>query len=405
MSTATAAKARPEGLTVERRSTQEVVEVSVRFVLSHAGGNAQGVRLSRRHLVVAAGAHETSLFERSPRDVEVHVRLDGFDLVLPLKVAASAANTSASGEVRLDIVHMDERTEVTLVQLVRTALTGWLPGAEDLARGWDDETPIQAAPAPAPQRKGIHWLPITASLLVLATGLCAAAFQIYLSATTIRTDAAAVTAARYDIVSSEYGVVGAGVRAAGSTVETGQPLVRIRSAEIDSALAEQQATVESLSPPSSSLPLRGVASTDPAVIRWQRETGRLDALKRRDEALSFFSKCTCTVLWSAPEGSAVAPGALVMSLVVSDPKLIRIEALVKPTAALSVRPGQAARVTPSGQQTQYAATVQQVRYQTSPVPTIGLGATRDDRPTVILTLDDPSLELVPGTPVEVLILR
>lgn len=404
MSTATTLTARPEGLSVERRSSQEAVEVSVRFRLNISGTSAEGLRLSRRHLVVAETAHTAVLFEPVTRDVEVHVELDGFNLVLPLKVAASEGERSR-GEVHLEIVDMDERTEVTLVQLVRTALTGWLPGAEDLARGWDEETPIQSGPVTASQRKAMHWLPIAASLLLLLTGLCAATFQIYLSLTTISTDVGAVTAPRYDIVSPEYGIVDAGAVAAGSTVETGQPLIRLHSAEIDAAVAQQQALVDTLTPPSAGLQLRGVTSADPAAIERQREVGRLEALQRRNEALSFFARCTCTVLWTAPQGSAIAPGALLMSLVVSDPKLIRIEALVKPSAALSVRPGQAARVSPAGETTQYPATVEQVRYQTSPVPKVGLGATRDDRPTVILRLDDPAPQLIPGTPVEVLIVK
>lgn len=410
MSIAPALVARPEGLSVDRRPMQDVVEVSLPFRLNDAGRISQGLRLSRRHLIVAEDAHGEALLAAAEREVEVHVGLDGFDLVLPVTVAASSTSKPGAGEIRLDIVDMDERTEATLVQLVRTALTGWLPHAEDLARGWDEETPMRAGAPAAVQRKGVHWLPLAASLLLLVLGIGAAAFQIYLSVTTIPTDVAAVTAARYDIVSPEYGVVAEGGTPAGTEVTTGQPLLRVQSAEVEAALLQQSAVLEAAEAAlPAALRLRGVTSTDPAavgaVLQRDRELGKLSALQRRSAALSFAARCTCTVLWAAVPGSTVAPGALLMSLVVSDPRQIRIEALVKPQAALSIQPGQAARVTIAGDATEHMARVEQVRYQTSPIPKVGLGTNRDDRPTVVLALDDPKVALVPGTPVDVLILK
>lgn len=403
-------QSRPDGLRIDRRDAQEAVEVSVRFTLREGERLHQGVRLSRRHLVVTDDGQGEAIPASEPRDVVLQVELSGFNLVLPLRVVAGPA--APVGFVRLDIVEMTKRAEATLVQLVRTALTGWLPQAEDLARGWDEETPVQAAPAPPSNGKPVHWLPITASILLLLLGLGVAGYQSYLALTTIPTAAAAVTSARYDVISSEYGLVAEGALPAGTEVVDGQVLLRVESAELDSDLALIAAELEpETPPPASAVQLRGV-STDPSdtaaaavAARRDRELGRLRALERRSAALSFSAHCTCTVLWTAPPGTAVAPGALLMSLVVSDPDQIRVEALINPRDALAVRPGQAALVRFANDETRHRAIVQQVRYDTSPVPMVGLGTDRDDRATVILKLDDPENAAIPGSPANVTIIK
>jgi hypothetical protein len=78
---------------------------------------------------------------------------------------------------------------------------------------------------------------------------------------------------------------------------------------------------------------------------------------------------------------------------------------VTPRHARALVAGQSARVTFAGDNTRYRATVEQVRYETSIVPKVGLGQGRDELVTVTLRLDDPTVILVPGTPVSVVITK
>lgn len=381
---------RPEGLQIVRRDDPGAMEVAIPFVLRDGGRTYRGLRLSLRRIQVETDEVGRFRIGGVERVVEIRVDLDGFELVLPLRVAPAANVAVEPGNAWFDIVAMDRRTEASLAQLVRTALTGWLPDARDLSEPWDAETPESTTSPVA--RRGASWLTLTAAALLLFGGLAFAGYQGYLSLTTIRSDTAAVTAQRFDFLSPEFGVAVVDGLSPGQQVKPGDVLASVRSEALEAGLALEQAALDELR---SSVPGENRGALE-------RAEGRVAALSRRIQALSFISQCTCTVLWVAPSGMAMAPGALLTSLVVSDPADIRIEAAVPPRTALSVRPGQTAEVTLAGDHTSHRAIVESVAFEAAPFPKVGL-RTPDAMVAVILKLEDPETPLVPGRPASVVI--
>lgn len=374
MTPRSALQPKPSGLEVERRSGRHAVEVSIPFYMAVDNRMLTGARLSLRQVTVRA---DRLLLPAGQIDVSLHVRLEGFNVRLPLRLAPATPGGEPS-EWRFDILDMHPHTEEALTQLVRTSLSGWMPSASDLASGWDEETP-RSRPATKGLGTGMHCAVLVAGLVLAAIGLAFAVQQAYFLHATVPLETAAVTAQRLDILSPEYGEVAEGSVTAGMTVQPGEPLIRVASDMLGAAIdLEQFAPFE-------------------AVPDERRSTGRLEALKRRLGALSFTSRCTCTVLWAASPGVSVAPGALLMSLVVSDPAEVRVEAWIPPRLAPEVHAGQKASVTLSGSAKTYAATVEGVTYATSPVARVGLGP-RGDMATVTLKLDDADAGLVPGRP-------
>lgn len=370
-----AAQRKPEGLEVERRTERDAIEVSLPFVLTVAGRSLTGARLSLQQVTVEA---DMRAMPEGEFEAALHVQLDGFNVAMALVIAPSPSPANVPGQWRFDIVDLRPETGAALAQLVRSSLSGWLPNADDLALGWDEETPQQPAVAISPRRTSIQWIMLGLGLLAAVLGLIFASQQAYFLFATVPLESAAVTSQRLDIISPEYGEVAAGAALPGTTVQPGDTLIRVASDTLSAAIdLEQVAQAET-------------SETD-------RRPGRLAALERRLKALSFSSRCTCTVLWAASPGIAVAPGALLMSLVVSDPADIRVEAWVPPRVAPEVRPGQQASVTFSGDPKTYPATVEGVSYDTSPIAKIGL-MPRGDMATVSLRLDDPAAGLVPGRP-------
>ena len=399
MTGASAFATRPNGLSLGRRDSQQAVEVALRFELVDGARTLHGERLSRRHLVVIDD-ESARMGVVAPRDLMLRVALNGFDLVLPLKAVAGA--TAPDGTRRYDIVEMDARTEATLAQLVRVVLTGWLPDAEDLARGWDEETPLSPAHEARQSPRGAwRWFVLMAITLCLVGGLGLIGHRFYLGLTTTVAESAAVTAPRYDIFSPAYGAVGPDAVVTGASVLPGQLLVRVASDEIEAAIAMERADLDlaaSLSPASAAV--AGEAAARVAAAR-----ARLRAHERRLAALTFTSRCTCTVLWVARQETMVAPGTLLVSLVESDPDLVRVEALVGAHAAQSIRPGQRAEVRAANSATGHAAVVEAVRYESTPIPKVGLQSGGSGKVTVVLKVEDSSLALTPGTPVNAVVFK
>jgi hypothetical protein len=368
---------KPGGLEVERRASRDALEVGIPFMVSAAGRTFPGVRLSLRQVTVRT---ETAPSLDVELDATLQVTLDGFELTMPLRVAPARIAGPAPGEWRLEIRDMPPRTEAALTQLVRSSLLGWMPNASDLASGWDEETPRHGPATKRPRRTGGHWVALFAGMLVAITGLVLAGQQAYLRVATIPLESAAVSAQRLDILSPEFGEIAPGGVGAGMRVEPGDPLIRISSETLAAAIDIEQLT-----------PAENPESAE------TRPSTRLGALMRRLGALSFNSACTCTVLWAASPGVSVAPGALLMSLVVSDPSEIRVEAWIPPRLAPDIHPGQKASVQLSGDSRTFSATVEAITYDATPIAKVGLGA-RDDMATVSLKLDDIDAGFVPGRP-------
>lgn len=204
--------------------------------------------------------------------------------------------------------------------------------------------------------------------------------QAYALIATVPLEAASVTSQRIDILSPEYGEVAAGGVTAGTQVKPGDPLIRVASDTLSAAI-----DLEAAAPKPGAEPVAG------------RPASPLAALNRRLAALSFTAHCTCTVLWAASPGVPVAPGALLMTLVISDPGEIRVEAWVSPRVAPGIHAGQKATIRLSGDAREYGAKVVGVTYDDAPVAKVGL-ASRGDMATVTLKLDATDAVLVPGQP-------
>ncbi|RFC67701.1 hypothetical protein DY251_08850 [Mesorhizobium denitrificans] len=384
------AKPLPQGLEVERRDSREGVEVTLPFKVFHGEHCYKGIRLSRTHLVVA-NDHEMPAFPASqPIDVSVRLTLSGTEFVLSLSVMANACEP---GMTKLDIADISEEAATTLSNFVRIAVTGWLPRAEDLAKGWDSETPLKQASTPSVRRGIFPWLVFGASALLLAFGVTFTAQQIYYDMTRIRAEAAAISAPRTDLISHEYGSVAPDIVGVGAKAKPGQFLARVVSDDLEASMKMEEADLallkESESVPSS--------AGKQEIIQ-----GRIAALERRRQALSYRSQCECKVIWAAPPNTPVAPGTLLVSLVASGADQIRVEALVSPADALNISPGQMATVTPAGSAIGRSAHVGAVKYEFVPAPKIGLGK-REGFVTVELVIDGAVDELIPGTPADVLI--
>ena len=157
---------------------------------------------------------------------------------------------------------MAKRTEATLVQLVRPALTGWLRGAA--RKTWH-------AAGTGKLRCRRHWPPHPP----------ASGYTGCRSPPASCSSAAAVTSARHGVTSPEYGLVAKGALAAGLL------LVKIESAELESELALVAAELDpDVAAPPDAVQLRG-GSTDPSGTAAAAASGtraRLLALERRRRA-------------------------------------------------------------------------------------------------------------------------
>ncbi|MGC4024542.1 MAG: hypothetical protein QM744_04925 [Mesorhizobium sp.] len=287
----------------------------------------------------------------------------------------------------MDIVGLGDEAAATLNHFVRIAVTGWLPRAEDLAEGWDGETPIKPPSAPSSRARLFPWLVFAASagLLILGAGLVAK--DVYYGLTRIRAEAAAISAPRTDLISHEYGTVAPDVAAVGTPVTQGKFLVRIISDDVEAAIKMEAADLALLQ------------ENDPTASSNRREIvrSRLAALERRKQALTYRSQCVCKVIWAAAPNSPVAPGTLLLSLVSSGAAEIRVEAFVSPADALDITPGQLATVTPAGSAVSHTAHVSAVKYEFVPAPKVGLGR-RDGFVTVELAIDGAVDDSFPEPP-------
>ncbi len=388
------------GVVVERRDVRAAIEVAIGFRIVDGDTTLRGLRLSRRHLIV-----EEAEAPRA-RSAMLHVPLSGFELVLPVRLTpAEVEGASDAGVRRYEMVDLDARTEATLVQLVRVVTAGWLPTAEDLAAGWDAETPRPGESAAAVRRRTMPWVALVVSLVALVGGVAAIASKLYADWTTIRAEAAAVTAPRFDLVSSEYGTVVAGGPSVRSRVKPGDTLVTVESEEIQSGIETERANLAYFG---AAAPVPGAEENwvglGPNPLRAELARRRLEALEKRASGLVFRSNCDCTVLWAAPPGTRVGPGMLLMSLTAAAPAELKVAALIAPEDAASLVNGQRALVLPAGGE-DIPASVEAVRYQFIPLPMIGLSEPASDQVTVTLKFDGPIGDLAPGTPVTVVITR
>jgi hypothetical protein len=375
MAVRAAASRKPPGLEIERRSERDALEVSVPFIALADGHSFKGVRLSLRQVTVQADLMPVS---DEALEISLQVELDGFYVGMPVLVAA-AQNTGRAGEWSFEILAMSPSTEAALTQLVRSSVSGWLPSAGDLARGWDEETQRPAKAEKRAKRAGLHWIALVAAAIVAAAGVAFAGQQAYALVATVPFESASVTSQRIDILSPEYGEVAEGL-VAGAQVKPGDPLIRVASETLSAAI-----DIEAAAPQPGAEPVAG------------RPASPLSALQRRLAALSFTAHCTCTVLWAASPGVPVAPGALLMTLVISDPTEIRVDAWVPPRLAPGIHAGQKATIRLSGDARDQSATVVGVTYDDAPVAKVGL-ASRGDMATVTMKLDATDITLVPGQP-------
>lgn len=367
-------------LSVARRDGADFIEVPLAFTLSDGTRAWAGLRLSRRALVVTATEPMPVPDAAASIAMNLLLPFDGFDLRLPV-AGQFVPVAGVPGHWRFEFTALDPRVELAIAQVLRGVLMGVVPGPEDIAAGWDAETPDGAGAAhPSPRRRPL--LTIGCALLLIA-GLAALCHQGYLALTQVAARAAAVSAQRIDILSAEFGTVAAGVLAAGAGVGPGDVLLRVDSPAVASLLAE----------------------ADALPVADGHRAGRLAAARRRDAALTVSANCLCRVLWSAPAGMPVAPGTLVASLVVSDPAQLRVEALVPASVAGSLLAGQAAAIGWPGSSASIAASVETVRYDIAPVARVGLGPDRGSSATVVLKPASPERLPVPGTPVNVIIFK
>ncbi|MBB5755154.1 hypothetical protein [Prosthecomicrobium pneumaticum] len=388
------------GVVVERRDVRAAIEVAIGFRVVDGETTLRGLRLSRRHLVV-----EEAEAPRA-RSAMLHVPLSGFELVLPLRlVPAEVEGAADAGVRRYEMVELDARTEATLVQLVRVVTAGWLPTAEDLAAGWDAETPRPGESAAAVRRRTMPWVALVVSLIALVGGVAAIGSKLYADWTTIGAEAAAIIAPRIDLISGEYGTVVAGGPSMRTRVKPGDTLVTVESDEIRAGIETERANLAYFGAAAPDLGAEDShVGLGPNPLRAELARRRLEALEQRAAALTFRSNCDCSVLWAAAPGTRVAPGMLLMSLMAAGQDQIKAAALIAPADAVSVVSGQPALVRAAGG-AEFAASVEAVRYQFAPMPMIGLGDPADGRATVILRFDGPLGDLAPGTPVTVVISR
>lgn len=395
---------RPPGLEIDRRPASAPIELALSFDVVSRVGTFQGVRLSHRHLVVASSI---PAIHQLGGAVKLRVALAGYDLVLPVDIELDTAQTLRSGEHLFRITELDQRSADMLAQLIRVGMTGWLPDVADLARGWDEETPVKTA---QPQKSSVRlgsWFIAALAAIALGSGIAAIGQRLFLDATTTTADIAAVTAPRIDIASAEYGTVSSEVAPIGSSLTPGQLAVRVKSDALDADLLVE---ISTLTEPERVEVEKLMTSQKEGDVTWQdipagftAAQGRALALERRQMALTFYSSCTCTVVWSAKPGAAVAPGALLMSLASSEPDQVRIEARVSPGDALALHPGTTAQVTVPNQGRSYPAVVEAITYGAAPIPKFGLPIEAGNRATIVLRPLDPSEPLVPGTPVSVVL--
>ena len=395
---------RPPGLEIDRRPAAAPIELSLNFDVISRVGTFQGVRLSHRHLVVASS---TPAIHQLGGAVKLRVALAGYDLVLPLGIDLDAAQAMRPGEHLFRITELDQRSADMLAQLIRVGMTGWLPDVEDLARGWDEETPVKSAPAQKVSIRWRSWLIAALAALALGSGIAAIAQRLIADATTVTADIAAVTAPRIDIASAEYGTVSSDIVGIGTKLVPGQLVARIQSDALDADLLVE---ISTLSEAERVEVEKLMTSQKEGEVTWQdipagftAAQGRALALERRQLALNFYSSCTCSVVWSAKPGSAVSPGTLLLSLASTEPDQVRIEARVSPQDALALHPGTRAEVAVPSQGRSYEAVVEAVTYGAAPIPKFGLPVEAGSRATIVLKPLDPSEPLAPGTPVSVVL--
>jgi hypothetical protein len=374
---------RPGSLVIEPRDGNDVVELAVAFTVKDGLSTWAGERLSRKHLIVRASGSSPASISHDVRSVEVFVPLGGYELRLPM-LAVLRPLPDAPGLFVFDIVDTDQLVEVALGQLIRSLVIGFVPDAQDFLSSWDEETPRHAPAAPrAGNRRS--WLVLAASVLLAALALFALGYQGVAFLTQVRSRTAAVTAQRIDFVSPEYGIVGGDVLRAGARVAVGDHVATIASPAVEAELASA-----------------ALAPETPADLR---QMGLRRALERRLASLTFTAKCICAVLWSAIPGTNVAPGALVASLVVTDPAEVTVEALVQASVASGLIAGARANISWSTNPAGIGATVDAIRFDTTPVAKVGLGPDRAQSATVILKANDPTQLPIAGTPVTVVIYK
>ena len=158
---------------------------------------------------------------------------------------------------------------------------------------------------------------------------------------TVSSTTAAVSAARIDIVSPDYGTVADSALRARQSVLPDQFLLRITSDRLAADVGDATATLAYFDQLLADLPQTaaarpmlgadgryGVVSRQDARRARDLSVSKLQALALRQTALTVYAPCQCRVYWAVAAGRPVAPGDRILTLVKSAPQDVLIEARI-----------------------------------------------------------------------------
>jgi multidrug resistance efflux pump len=422
------------GVVLEARDQRDFVEVSADFKVIWKGRTYDGLRLSRRHLVVRMLAGEgvggdavvRALREDEPAPVLVRIRLSGFVLELEMTATRRLVHGSAVASWRFDLTDIDRRNESALNQVVRTLLRGVYPTVEEFAWPSDPETALAAAVGGEARRSPLRTFAVAAAAgaTILAL-LLYAGFAVFSDFRTVRTTLAAVTAPQIDLFSPATGIVQDAASPAGTKVARDQLLMSVSSTDIEAELQTRKVrlryfeammndgdafTRETIvgEASASAQDVDLLPALKPSAARYARdlELGVIKSLETKKAALNVYSPCGCVVAWAVEPGVSVKAGDRLLTLVKDGPEDRRIEALVDVAGALEIRPGQKALVENPGSGLQSLATVERVVLDAGEPDRMGLpqGLRRDPRyAVVILDAGEPGRGIPIGSPLNVVI--
>ncbi|MGI9435002.1 MAG: hypothetical protein ACR2Q4_09280 [Geminicoccaceae bacterium] len=410
-------------LAAERRSERQFVRVQLPIEVAHRGAAYPGVDISLTGFsCVGSPAIEDDIVD----SFVLHLLFHGYRLSIAVK-AQRVRQIDTQDLSAFQIVEIDDAQTEVLRKVLRAHLSGQLITVDGVLASSDSQTARQAARTAGDTANGTLsgkalwrrrvWLcGIAFGTCALVVVLLASLFERF---AVVESTFAAITAPRLDIRAPADGEVRAHDIRPGDWLMRDQPLTQILDRHLDADLELARARlVVAQQLLNSAVTRQGNAllstlldrrlSVRPQSISLQASAGleqaELNALELRAQANHLYTPCACSVSWAAPTGTWVEKGELLFTLIRTESRELRIEALVPLHAIDRITQDQVAFIMLPNASQLFEARVEHITMDPLRQPRTGLPRwLREDRSqaSVLLHLDHTLPSNLIGRPLQV----